>query len=151
MEDKKYPSHTLDKFQLRFPEGMRDQVKEASKESGRSMNAEIVHRLEETFINTHPATDAGELMPANKAREISEKVRSELSISARQYAIREINDHISRGKQVCHLSFLSVLGDSEDWDDSRMKTIIAPIIKEIERAGYKIDKGDDPALWTVHI
>lgn len=38
-----------DKFMLRFPDGMRDQVAEAAKAAGRSMNAEIVARLQSTF------------------------------------------------------------------------------------------------------
>lgn len=49
MDEKRYPSHTLDKFQLRFPEGMRDQIKEAADANGRSMNAEIVHRLRQSL------------------------------------------------------------------------------------------------------
>lgn len=35
-----------DKFMLRFPEGMRDRLKDEAAKSGRSMNAEIVQRLE---------------------------------------------------------------------------------------------------------
>ncbi|MDX0543933.1 Arc family DNA-binding protein [Sinorhizobium medicae] len=35
-----------DKFMLRFPNGMRDRLKEEAAKNGRSMNAEIVHRLE---------------------------------------------------------------------------------------------------------
>lgn len=35
---------------LRFPSGMREQIKEESSKNGRSMNAEIVHRLEVSFI-----------------------------------------------------------------------------------------------------
>ena len=38
-----------DKFMLRFPEGMRDQVRHAAEFSGRSMNAEIIQRLKFTF------------------------------------------------------------------------------------------------------
>lgn len=34
-----------DQFNLRLPDGMRDQIAEAAQKSGRSMNAEIVHRL----------------------------------------------------------------------------------------------------------
>ena len=34
-----------DKFMLRLPEGMRDRLKNAADEAGRSMNAEIVARL----------------------------------------------------------------------------------------------------------
>lgn len=38
-----------DKFMLRLPEGMRDRIKEEADESGRSMNAEIVQRLQRTL------------------------------------------------------------------------------------------------------
>jgi plasmid stability protein len=38
-----------DKFMLRFPDGMRDRIKEAAAENGRSMNAEIVYRLQTTL------------------------------------------------------------------------------------------------------
>jgi len=40
------PSDIADKFMLRLPEGMRDQIAEAAKENHRSMNSEIVARLE---------------------------------------------------------------------------------------------------------
>lgn len=38
-----------DKFMLRFPDGMRDRIREAAEGNKRSMNAEIVARLEQTF------------------------------------------------------------------------------------------------------
>lgn len=38
-----------DQFPLRLPPGMREQIKDAAGKNGRSMNAEIVSRLEETF------------------------------------------------------------------------------------------------------
>ncbi|MGF0539268.1 Arc family DNA-binding protein [Agrobacterium sp. ES01] len=38
-----------DQFPLRLPEGMRDHIKLAADQAGRSMNAEIVARLEATF------------------------------------------------------------------------------------------------------
>lgn len=38
-----------DKFMLRFPEGMRDRLKEAAKSNNRTMNAEILARLEQSF------------------------------------------------------------------------------------------------------
>ncbi len=34
---------------LRLPDGMRDRIKAAAETNNRSMNAEIVHRLEQTF------------------------------------------------------------------------------------------------------
>ncbi|MDE9565893.1 Arc family DNA-binding protein [Xenorhabdus bovienii] len=41
----KYPSQMQDKFNLRFPDGMRDVIAERAKENGRSMNSEIIEML----------------------------------------------------------------------------------------------------------
>ena len=43
------PSQTADKYIVRLPDGMRDQIAEAAKAAGRSMNAEIVSRLASSF------------------------------------------------------------------------------------------------------
>lgn len=40
-----------DKFMLRLPDGMRDELKREAKKSGRSMNSEIVHRLAVSLKN----------------------------------------------------------------------------------------------------
>jgi hypothetical protein len=41
-----YPSDAAEKFIVRFPPGVREQIAEAAKAKNRSMNAEIVSRLE---------------------------------------------------------------------------------------------------------
>jgi len=38
-----------DQYQLRFPPGLRDRLKKAADKRGRSMNAEIINRLENSF------------------------------------------------------------------------------------------------------
>lgn len=38
-----------DKYIVRFPDGMRDRLKAAGQAAGRSLNAEIVYRLEQSF------------------------------------------------------------------------------------------------------
>lgn len=40
---------------LRLPDGMRDRIAEAAKANGRSMNAEIISRLETSFADPHTA------------------------------------------------------------------------------------------------
>jgi hypothetical protein len=47
------PSRHADKYIVRFPEGMRDQISKAAEESGRSINAEIVARLTESFAGAN--------------------------------------------------------------------------------------------------
>jgi hypothetical protein len=44
-----FHSRKLDKFILRFPEGMRDRIADAAKSNNRSMNAEVVSRLQNSF------------------------------------------------------------------------------------------------------
>lgn len=43
------PSDTADKFMLRFPDGMRDRIREEAENNNRSMNAEIIARLASSF------------------------------------------------------------------------------------------------------
>ena len=57
-----------DKFMLRLPDGMRERIKESAEKNSRSMNAEIVHALEQYFrpsfwIDTGPALDPDTLGP----------------------------------------------------------------------------------------
>jgi len=50
----KIPSRGSDQFVLRFPPGMRDQIRDIAEKSGRSMNAEIIARLSESLaIDVH--------------------------------------------------------------------------------------------------
>lgn len=49
MTESMKPGRGADQFPLRLPEGMRDQIKNAAAKSGRSMNAEIIDRLEDSF------------------------------------------------------------------------------------------------------
>lgn len=44
-----YPSRDLDKFVLRMPEGMRDNIRIEAVRNKRSMNAEIVYHLERAY------------------------------------------------------------------------------------------------------
>lgn len=46
MNKKPYPSDTQDRFIVRLPDGMRDRIAELAKQNGRSMNTEVVKRLE---------------------------------------------------------------------------------------------------------
>lgn len=43
------PSRDQDKFMVRMPAGMRERIADVAKENNRSMNAEIVARLEASF------------------------------------------------------------------------------------------------------
>ena len=44
-----YSSRTADKFVVRLPDGMREQIMEVAKENHRSMNSEIIARLKKSL------------------------------------------------------------------------------------------------------
>lgn len=46
-----YTSRTADKFVVRLPQGMRDRVAEVAKQHHRSMNSEIIARLEHSLLD----------------------------------------------------------------------------------------------------
>jgi len=48
-----FPSRGLDKFVLRLPEGMRDKIGVAARTNKRTMNAEIIQRLDASFSSTN--------------------------------------------------------------------------------------------------
>lgn len=53
----KFPSQMQDKFNLRFPDGMRDAIAERAKANGRSMNSEIIQILGETIYQVNQPDD----------------------------------------------------------------------------------------------
>lgn len=48
------PSQSQDKFVVRLPDGMRERIKAEAEANNRSMNAEIVARLEGSFASSNP-------------------------------------------------------------------------------------------------
>lgn len=54
----------MDKYIVRLPEGMREQIAESAKANNRSMNAEIVARLAKSF---NPISDDADVLQAVRA------------------------------------------------------------------------------------
>ena len=48
-EENRFPSQLAERFQIRLPDGMRDRLKSEAEKNGRSMNAEIIQRLQSTL------------------------------------------------------------------------------------------------------
>lgn len=72
----KYPSQMQDKFNLRFPDGMRDAIAERAKRNGRSMNSEIVQILEDALSSETPSED--ESLDMKQIRVLLDKIANEL-------------------------------------------------------------------------
>lgn len=92
-EDRKPQS--ADKYIVRFPAGMRDRIAEAAKANNRSMNAEIVSRLEASF--EHPPGSAETAAP-EVTQELARLLRQQrqAQIEMLQVQISSLEDEIRR-------------------------------------------------------
>ncbi|MDE1492805.1 Arc family DNA-binding protein [Xenorhabdus bovienii] len=52
---KKYPSQEMDRFNVRMPAGMRDEITKIAEKNGRSMNTEIIMMLQEAIDSARNA------------------------------------------------------------------------------------------------
>ncbi|MCQ0990351.1 Arc family DNA-binding protein [Jiella marina] len=83
----KKPAQPQDKYVLRLPDGMRDRIKAAADVNNRSMNAEIIARLEGSFID-----DASEQIE-RQDRMLSEQTAAFLSLAEE---LRETKSNMTR-------------------------------------------------------
>lgn len=60
MAKKPYPSEMADRFQIRMPDGLRERIAAAAEANKRSMNSEIVDRLEASFETEAAIPDEGQ-------------------------------------------------------------------------------------------
>lgn len=76
-------SRESDKFMLRFPDGMRARIAEEAAKNGRSMNAEIVARLERSF-NLTVSFQTPEEAAAHAVKVFEEEFRKGVSKALRE-------------------------------------------------------------------
>lgn len=75
-DPKEFPSDKADKFVVRFPDGMRDRIAEAAKANNRSMNAEIVARLQSSVnydLLYRSEADPQNTIPADEAKALIQR------------------------------------------------------------------------------
>ena len=90
----KPPSRTADQFVVRFPDGMRDRIAEAAKANNRSMNAEIVSRLEQTFGQQFV------LRTSEEIRDYAKKIFEEQFKEEAERTAQEIVNNILKQKNI---------------------------------------------------
>ena len=120
-------------FKLRLPASLREQIEQAAKESKRSLNAEIVARLENSAQALLPV---GEVLSAKKAKEIASAARKNLAAEVRALVIDRLNEAIRQGASSASVD-LTVFPLMAH-EDSASNEIADPIEAELVAAGYSI-------------
>lgn len=109
------PGRGSDQFPLRLPPGMRDQIKRAADESGRSMNSEILEVLREAFPE-EPSLD-----------ELVEAIDYSIAL------LKDIQSNSPSGDVTRSNKFMTVLGRMEATNAELWKTIanerVSPVVK----------------------
>ncbi|QEY58871.1 Arc family DNA-binding protein [Pseudomonas sp. C27(2019)] len=70
-----YSSRTADKFVVRLPEGMRDRIAEVARSQHRSMNSEIIARLESSLAQESLLTEVNSVNVRLDSPELSHHER----------------------------------------------------------------------------
>lgn len=121
--EKTFPSDAADKYVVRFPDGMRDQIAEAAKAAGRSMNAEIVLRLQQSFGSAKVASPP----PSELWNRVSELERLRSGCQGRLTRTQMQIEHVS-------MRLLQALEEKEPQEEvQRLRR---------ERANYNSDRYD---------
>lgn len=135
-------SRTDPQFNLRIPESLRDKVMAASKENGRSATAEILARLELSFIVDTPAE---ELLPAAKAKEMSEIARQSIPGTMKKRILQSINQAVAMGHGSAKVDFTDLQLDSIP--SANMDDLSEAFSAMLSDAGYRYEWDGPDNLW----
>lgn len=127
-------SRTDPQFNLRIPEALRDQVMVAAKENGRSATAEILARLELSFIGEAPQQD---LIPASRARAMSSIARQSIPSVIKKRVLEGVNRSVSMGHSSAHIDLNDL--ELEAMPEADGNDIMDAFTEWLEAAGYKIE------------
>ncbi|WP_082555386.1 Arc family DNA-binding protein [Devosia sp. Root635] len=106
-----YPSAKQDQYMVRFPDGMRDQLKGLAEKNGRSMNAEIIARLDVSLRD----------VPRSEQLDLAElaQLREEVKTLARDQARRaeDMRDVLERQLETAQIQNDFIKSLMADWVD----------------------------------
>lgn len=97
-EKSAFPSDSADKVLVRMPDGMRSRLKDEAKGNNRTMNAEIVTRLQASFGDGHLGMELGSIGDKlTAAKQELEKAQKNLDDSATNIADKMLDRMHERG------------------------------------------------------
>lgn len=134
-------------LRIRLPSDLKEKIEEAAKSNNRSMNAEIVQRLDASFLNE---IQEDEVISAQEAIQIVNKAKDELSGIIFKRTFSEINKKIRIGHTSFHINLYDL--DLEGLNDDDFVLIFEKTFKRLKELGYEIwEKTWDVTGFSVEI
>ncbi|PHR86011.1 MAG: hypothetical protein COA78_38455 [Blastopirellula sp.] len=131
-------------FNLRMPQLLKDQIEEVVVETGRSMNAEIVRRLADSF---EPSVKEDEFPTPEQVRKLLEESKVRIQKNARRYALETIMEYVNDGQANAILDFSEQLPDIMTQEEK--VPYIQPVIEELVGLGYDIVKSKGHGWYEI--
>ncbi|EJN17229.1 Arc-like DNA binding domain-containing protein [Pseudomonas sp. GM79] len=131
---------------FRIPAELKTDLEQAAKESGRSLTAEIVARLNLSLLAD--GKNGEELFAADKAKEYASIARMSLPAVVRERIRVAINQSIVRGLNSADVS-LSDLG-LESLPSEYLAKIQIELSQELDEAGYSFEWDGGESIWITY-
>lgn len=130
-------------FKLRMPPQLRAQAEQAARASGRSLNAELVARLESTFLRE---PENRSLISAARAKELALMARNGIPDEVRRRALESIAQAVSLGRDSASVD-ISDLHLDVGIPDAELDKIFDSLFEELRCAGYTVKLDDITSIW----
>lgn len=132
-------SRDIAPFGLRMRAELKDQLEHCSKENKRSLNAEIVSRLEGTLKSL------GDYLPMKEANERAMERRIEM----KDLILKKNFEDISKAVQLGQLDTYTDLDEFqlENFNDKEFNELLEPTFKRLEELGYEFRVDDCSSLY----
>tara|TARA_A100000171_G_scaffold28305_3_gene26438 strand:- start:593 stop:1015 length:423 start_codon:yes stop_codon:yes gene_type:complete len=115
-------------FKIRLDEDLHEKIKQAAAQSGRSVNAEIVLRLEQSVAASVPADS---IISAEQARLLADKAIAD----GYNLLLRECMNEINESARAGH-SQADIIVDSVRWSPRYEAEVVEPVLEQIRSLGY---------------
>ncbi|EMP7218005.1 Arc family DNA-binding protein [Pseudomonas aeruginosa] len=131
-------------FKLRMPAELRARAEQAANASGRSLNAELVARLETSFL---PIGAPETLITASKARELASMARAGIPEEIRRRTLIAINRAVTLGHSSASIDLKDLKLD-DGLGDEELEELFKDVSKELIEAGYEIEIDGGSWIWV---
>lgn len=128
---------------FRMPASLKAELERAAKESGRSLTAEVVARLNLSMLIED---DSGEsLIPAKQAQEMSAIARQSIPATMKKRILQAINQAVAMGHGSAKADFTDLQLDSIPQAD--MDQLFEAFSEMLSDAGYRYEWDGPENLW----
>lgn len=122
---------------IRLPQVLKERIHEVAMLNGRSVNAEVVYRLESSFLQD---IQEDELLTPDEALAISRLARENLFSVLFNACTSAINTAAKSGAHSAYLDVYKIVGEGYMDDDSNIvKEVVNPVMTALKNAGYTVD------------